>query len=128
MKTCGSHAHDVGYEPSGSDTLTISDDANIQFKKDKHTGTRAQVWKLDEAHRVAKLVYNVDLGVHSRCCGSMQRLKNGDYSSLSGWAPTSYGRTVETDQDGKTVFAIDVQGAIVYRSFRVDDMYSAPSK
>jgi hypothetical protein len=98
----------------------------MQFKNDKKTGTRAQVWRLDEAHRIAKLVYNVDLGVHSRCCGSMQRLKNGGYSSVSGWVPPY--RTVEMDQDGKIVFAIDVQGAIVYRSFRVEDMYSAPSK
>jgi hypothetical protein len=42
--------------------------------------------------------------------------------------PTLYGRTVETDKNGKVLFAIDVQGAIVYRSFRVEDMYSAPSK
>ena len=35
---------------------------------------------------------------------------------------------METDKDGKVLFAIDVQGAIVYRSFRVDDMYSAPVK
>lgn len=123
-----SYAHDVGYEPAGSDSLTISDNASIQFKNDKKTGARAQVWKVDEAHRVAQVVYNVDLGVHTKCCGSMQRLKNGGYSSVSGWVPTLYGRTVETDQDAKIVFAIDVQGAIVYRSFRVDDMYSAPSK
>ena len=123
-----SYAHDVGYEPVGSDTLTVADDANIQFKKDQKTGTRAQVWKLDETNHVAKLVYNVDLGTHSRCCGSMQMLKSGGYSTVSGWAPTLHGRTVETDKNGNILYAIDVQGAMVYRSFRVDDMYSAPSK
>ena len=41
---------------------------------------------------------------------------------------TMYGRTMETDKDGKVVFALDVEDAIVYRSFRVEDMYSAPVK
>jgi arylsulfate sulfotransferase len=123
-----SYAHDVGYEPAGSNTITIADDANIQFKNDKKTGTRAQIWKLDEEKRVATLAYNVDLGLHTRCCGSMQTLKNGNYTTVAGWVPTMFGRTVETDHNGKILFAIDLQGALVYRSFRVEDMYSAPMK
>ena len=77
---------------------------------------------------VATLAYNVDLGVHTICCGSMQTLKNGNYTTVAGWVPPLGGRTVETDKNGKVLFAIDVHGAIVYRSFRVDDMYSAPLK
>jgi hypothetical protein len=119
-----SYAHDVGYEPSGSDMLTIMDNN----QSDKKAGSRAQVWKIDEEKRVATLVYNVDLGVRVNCCGSMQILKNGGYSTEAGWVPTMYGRTMETDKDGKVVFALDVEDAIVYRSFRVEDMYSAPVK
>jgi arylsulfate sulfotransferase len=123
-----SYAHDVGYEPAGSNTLTIADDAHSQFEKDKKTGTRSQIWKLDEEKRIATLAYNVDLGVHSICCGSMQTLKNGNYTTVSGWVPTLHGRTVVSDKNGKVLFAIDLQGALVYRSFRVEDMYSAPMK
>jgi hypothetical protein len=119
-----SYAHDVGYEPSGSDMLTIMDNN----QSDKKAGSRAQAWKIDEEKRIATLVYNVDLGVRVNCCGSMQILKDGGYSTEAGWVPTMYGRTVETDKDGKVVFALDVDNAIVYRSFRVDDMYSAPVK
>jgi hypothetical protein len=121
-----SYAHDVGFEPANSDTLTVSDNANQIFDKDKKTGSRAQVWKLDEEKRIAKLIYNVEVGPHPRCCGSMQLLKSGNYSAVSGWALPMFGRTAEVDRDGKVLFAMDVEGAIVYRSFRVDDMYSAP--
>jgi hypothetical protein len=39
-----------------------------------------------------------------------------------------HGRTVETDKDGKIVFVMELEGVIEYRSFRADDMYSAPVK
>jgi hypothetical protein len=123
-----SFAHDVGYEPAGSNTITVSDNASAIYEKDKKTGSRAQVWKLDEEKRIATLAYNVDLGIHTRCCGSMQTLKNGNYTSIAGWALPLYGHTVETDKAGKVLFATDVEGAIVYRTYRVDDMYSAPGK
>jgi hypothetical protein len=119
-----SYAHDVGYEPAGSDILTIMDNN----QRDPKAGSRAQAWKINEEKRVATLLYNADLGVHVNCCGSMQVLKGGGYSTVAGWVPTQYGRTVETDKDGKVVFAMDVEDVIVYRSFRVDDMYSAPVK
>ena len=98
------------------------------FEKDKKTGARAQVWKLDEDKRVATLVYNVDLGRSLQMLRVDADAEERRLQQVSGWVPTLYGRTVETDKDGKILFAIDVQGAIVYRSFRVDDMYSAPSK
>ncbi len=119
-----SYAHDVGYEPAGSDTLTIMDDN----QRDPKAGSRAQVWKIDEQNRVATLAYSTDLGVHSVCCGSMQRLKNGGYSTVAGFILPERASTVETDKDGKIVFALDVDAAIVYRSFRVDDLYSSPVK
>jgi arylsulfate sulfotransferase len=118
-----SYAHDVGYEPNGSGRLTIMNNG-----KDEKAVNRAQIWKLDEEKHIATLAYNAELGVHVNCCGSMQLLKNGDYSAQSGWVPPMYGRTAEINKDGKIVFAIDVEGAVVYRSFRVDDMYSVPAR
>lgn len=118
-----SYAHDVGYERNGSGRLTI-----MNNNGDKKAGNRAQIWKLDEEQHVATLVYNAELGVHVICCGSLQLLKNGSYSAQSGWVLPAFGRTAEIDKDGKIVFAMDVEGAIVYRSFRVDDMYSAPPR
>jgi hypothetical protein len=56
----------------------------------------------------------------ARVTGSLDtkaiRLPSGDHP----------GRTEEADRDGKVLFSMDVERATVYRSFRVDDMYSAP--
>jgi len=123
-----SYAHDIGFEPAGSNMLALMDNSHVAFGKDSKFESRAQVWKIDEATKTATLVYSASLGAHSGCCGSIQRVKGGGYNSLvgsiSGGSP--HGRTTETDANGKTVFALSIQGSGVYRSFNVPDMYSAP--
>jgi arylsulfate sulfotransferase len=123
-----SFQHDANYEPAGSDTVTIVDDVFALKGKNDKAGVRAQTWKLDEEKHTATLVYNAETGEHTICCGSMQALKNGGYSTSVGWILPMKGRTAETDKDGKVVFAVDVPGAITYRSFRVADMYSPPNR
>jgi arylsulfate sulfotransferase len=125
-----SYAHDVGFEPEGSSTVTLMDNANARHKQDPKTQSRLQVWHLDEKSMTATLAYNADLNGFSICCGSAQTLKNGGYNSVLGWAdPASpHGLTIETDKNGKIVHALAAHGVIVYRSFRVPDMYSAPVK
>jgi arylsulfate sulfotransferase len=125
-----SYAHDVGFEPAGSNTLTLMDDAHAKHQKDQNSESRGQVWKLDEEKLTATLALNADLGGYSFCCGSMQVLKGGGYNSVVGGIDFTsvHGRLVEIDKDGKTVFAAEAEGVIVYRSFRVEDLYSAPVK
>ncbi len=125
-----SYAHDVGFEPAGSNVLTLMDNSHFRYEKDNGAQSRAQVWMLDEPNLRATLAYNADLGGHTICCGSMQDLKGGGYSSVTGWVDMAspHGRTVEVDKDGKIVYVIDLEGVIVYRSFRVSDMYSTPVK
>jgi len=86
------------------------------------------VWKVDEASHTATLVYNADLGVYAAALGSAQSLKNGGYSFEAGTINGIYSRAVETSAAGKVVFALQVEGGSVYRSFRVADIYSAPAK
>lgn len=126
-----SYQHDAGFEPEGSNILTLLDNGHARHDKDSNAKTRGQVWQIDEEKLAATLVRNVNLQVYSPAVGSAQTLKNGGYSFEAGYNdfPVSpYGRTVETDRDGRVVFAIDVHGILVYRSYRVDDMYSAPTK
>jgi hypothetical protein len=135
-----SFQHDAGFEPVGSDILTLTDDGDAgnafgppapgsdpKAQKPK-PGVRAQVWKLDEQKHVATLLVNAPLGVNTICCGSMQVLKNGGYSAVGGWSLPVKGRTTDFDKNGKPVFAIELVGAADYRSYRVADMYSAPIK
>lgn len=126
-----SYQHDVGFDPPGSDTITIFDNGHVRFDKDKSAQTRGQRWRLDEKNLTATLVHNAKLQVYSPAVGAAQTLKNGGYSFNAGFIDSQaapHGRAVETDRDGKLVYAIDVYGTTVYRSYRVDDMYSPPSK
>jgi arylsulfate sulfotransferase len=126
-----SYQHDAGFEPVGSNMLTILDNGHTRFEKDKNALTRGQKWRLDEDNLTATLVHNAKLQVYSPAVGAAQALKNGGYSFNAGYIDNQTsprGRMVETDGDGNVVFAIEVHGILVYRSYRVDDMYSAPVK
>ena len=121
---------DPGFEPVGGNLLSILDDGHERKKIDPAANNRGQVWKLDEETHTATLMHNADLGVYAVAVGSAQSLKNGGYTFEAGFInPASvYSRAVETSADGKVVYALQVEGVIVYRSFRVADMYSAPAK
>lgn len=125
-----SFQHDPGFEPVGGNLISVLDDGHERKKLDPAANNRGQVWKLDEEARTATLVHNADLGVYAVAVGSAQSLKNGGYTFEAGFInPASvYSRAVETSADGKVVYALQVEGLIVYRSFRVADMYSAPVK
>lgn len=125
-----SFQHDAGFEPIGSNLISVLDDGHARKKKDPSANNRGQVWKLDEEAHTATLMHNADLGVYSIAVGSAQSLKNGGYAFEAGFInPDSpYSRAVETSADGKVIYAQQVEGLIVYRCFRVADLYTAPVK
>jgi hypothetical protein len=125
-----SYQHDFGFEPVGSNLVSVLDNGRARNRKDPNANTRGQVWRLDEAAHTATLLHNADLGRYSAAVGSAQTLKNGGYAFEVGFInpPSPYSRAVETSGDGKVVYALQVEGAVVYRSFRVQNMYSAPPK
>lgn len=126
-----SYQHDVGFDPPGSNTITIFDNGHVRFDKDKTAQSRGQQWRLDEEHLTATLIHNAKLQVYSPAVGAAQSLKNHGYSFNAGYvdnANSPFGRMVETDSNNRVVFAMDVYGLTVYRSYRVEDMYSAPAK
>ena len=125
-----SYQHDAGFEPGGSALVSVLDNGHARYKKNPDAHTRGQVWKLDEAAHTATLIENADLGVYSFAVGSAQTLRNGGYSFEAGFInpASTYSRAVETSADGQVIYAQQVEGLIVYRSFRVADLYSAPLK
>lgn len=126
-----SYQHDAGFDPPGSEMLTIFDNGHARQDKDPKALSRGQKWQLDEKNMTATLVYNAKLPVFSGAVGEAQTLKNGDYSFDAGYLnvmTSPHGRTIETDRDGRVVFAMEVQGVLTYRTYRVDDIYSPPAK
>jgi arylsulfate sulfotransferase len=124
-----SYQHDPGFEPVGSDTITILDDGHERAKKHPDAKNRGQVWKLDEKNKIAELIYNADLGVYAVAVGAAQRLSNGGYSFEAGFInPGPFARAIETSPDGRVVYSQQVDGVVDYRSFRVKDLYSGATK
>ena len=123
-----SHQHDGGFA-GGDGALTVFDNGNIRADADPSSHSRGQMWKVDEAARQATLVLNADLGVYSFALGSAHKLPNGGFHFNLGWVPgggAPGARSVEVDQSGKTLFATDA-AASMYRTFRLKDLYTAPS-
>jgi hypothetical protein len=124
-----SFQHDARIEAAGSTRLVVFDDGQRRKKKHPEANNRGQVWALDEKARTATLVYNVDLGAYAIAMGSAQRLSNGGYTFESGLinlGPSPYSRTTETSPDGKIAYGQQLEGGVIYRSYRVSDMYTAP--
>ena len=63
--------------------------------------------------------------------GSAQRLSNGHYHFATGAIITDTslgGKAIETDAEGKIVYALEITGALMYRSNRIADLYTPPSR
>jgi hypothetical protein len=126
-----SYQHDAGFEPAGSDTILLLDNGQRRKKKDPEAHTRGQLWKIDEAARTATLRMSADLGVYSPWVGSAQRLSNGNFHFTAGavfddlsLAPCA----IEVTPEGKVVYELEAHGAAIYRSYRVADLYTPPSR
>jgi arylsulfate sulfotransferase len=126
-----SYQHDVAFEPPGSDSLVLLDNGQRRQKEDPKAHTRGQVWQIDEKSRTATLMTSADLDVYSPFVGSAQRLSNGDLHFTTGVIPEDtsvVGRSFETTADGNVVYALQIWGAVMYRSNRIADLYTPPNR
>jgi hypothetical protein len=125
-----SFQHDSGFDPPGSNIITLFDNGHARNAKDKKSSSRGQAWRIDEQARTATLIHNADLGVYAFAVGSAQTLKNGGYSFQAGFinVASNFTRAIETSKDGRIVYAQQLDGVVEYRSFRVADMYSGTGK
>jgi hypothetical protein len=118
-----SHQHDATILPGPDRLLTLFDNGNARFVRDSTAKSRGQMYQLDEQSRVARLVYNVDLGLYAPAVGSAQRLPNGNFHFDIGFLGGGVlSRSVETDAAGGTVYDIEIGGA-AYRTFRMRSLY-----
>ena len=127
-----SHQHDPGYEPGSLSTISLFDNGNTRLAGDAVGTSRGQVLQLDESRRTVRLLLNAGLGVRSLALGSAQRLRDGNYHFNAGYIsdPTSAvnlsALSIEVDPAGNIVSSVQFL-ALVYRSFRLADLYGLPA-
>ncbi len=123
------HQHDPQFVDE--DALVIYDNGNTRcLDRPDLCYSRGQVYVLDEAARTATLTLNVDLENFSYALGSAQRLRNGNFHFNSGIHGPTDDRIATADEvrpDGSKAYTL-LTRAIVYRSFRMADLYTAPGQ
>jgi len=123
-----SHQHDPNFQADGT-TLLVFDDGNERAAVNPAAQSRGQALSVDETNRTVYLVLNADLGSYSEAVGSAQKLPNGNYHFDSGFILDAQGnlnaQSVELNPSGTQVFEIGFE-APEYRTFRMQDLYTAP--
>ncbi len=123
------HQHDPQFVDE--DALVIYDNGNTRcLDRPDLCYSRGQVYVLNEAARAATLTLNADLENFSYALGSAQRLRNGNFHFNSGIHGPTDDRIATADEvrpDGSKAYTL-LTRAIVYRSFRMADLYTAPGQ
>ena len=123
------HQHDPQFVAENA--LVIYDNGNTRCLDDENLCySRGQVYVLNETARIAALTLNVDLDNFSYALGSAQRLRNGNFHFNSGIHGPQDARIATADEvrpDGSKAYRL-LTRAIVYRSFRLADLYTAPGQ
>jgi hypothetical protein len=114
------------------------DNGRRRHEKFADAKNRGQAWAIDEKTHTATPLVSVDLGEFSAAVGSAQKLANGNYSFESGFIlgnpprgraeESEWSQTTEITPEGKITFKQRAEGSLTYRSFRVPDMYTPPTK
>lgn len=124
------HQHDAHYIADGQ--IIVYDNGNLRCEMSPDPETchsRGQVYEIDDATMTASLVSNVDLGNYAGALGSAQKLRNGNLHFTSGFqSPDTgpFGTSDEFGADDTLAFSLRTDAA-VYRSFRVQNLYSGVS-
>ena len=123
------HPHDSNY--TGENQLVVFDNGNTRCHDNADLCfSRGQVYVIDETGKMAYLSLNTNLGSYCPGLGSAQPLLNGNFHFNSGvnlklFPLHFYGTSTEVLPDGTPSYSIRL-GSLVYRSFRMRDLYSLP--
>jgi arylsulfate sulfotransferase len=117
-----SHQHDASY--ASSNVISVFDNGNSRVSALGGGNSRGQAIAVDEAAKTVSLSLNADVGTYSQALGTAQRLLSGNYEFLSGVITGGHAQASEFGSNASLVSLLDVR-AIVYRAFRLRDLYSA---
>jgi arylsulfate sulfotransferase len=121
-----SHQHDGNFEAGDPTKLMVFDDGNTRVAAMQGGNSRGQVLQIDEQSLSATPVLSADLGVYAPAVGSAQHLRDGNYHFDVGFVMengTIDSYSFEVDPSGQIQYEAH-QNVILYRTFRMTDMYS----
>lgn len=124
-----SHQHDTTFAFNG--LLTVFDNGNTRITEpstfcgngSSQHHSRGQSWSLDETHRVARHIVNLDLGAYSLATGSAELLTLGDYHFFMGFIGGTNSKSVEYTPSNQLRLEEDYPNNVGYRSFRMVTLY-----
>lgn len=124
-----SHQHDATFAFNG--LLTNFDNGNTRITEpstfcgngSSQSHSRGQSWSLDETHKIATQVENLDLGVYSTATGSAELSTLGNYNFFLGFVNGVNSKSVEYTPGGQLRLEEDEQNNVGYRSFRMETLY-----
>ena len=119
--------HESAFEFGGMQIMSVYDDGNTRVGLNGGN-SRGQVLSVDELNRTVSFVLNADLGVFTPAVGSAQPLLNGNWFFDCGQLSlsTTQSKHIEVTGQGSFAFKEQIQ-ANIYRSWRMTDLYSAPT-
>ncbi|MBV9760199.1 MAG: aryl-sulfate sulfotransferase [Acidobacteriaceae bacterium] len=124
-----SHEHDTTFAANG--LLTLFDNGNTRITESSEfcgngsnqNDSRGQSWSLDETHKIATAVENLDLGAYSIATGSAELLPLGNYVFFLGFINSNNSRSVEYTPGGQLRFEEAFPQNVGYRSIRMVNLY-----
>ena len=120
------HQHDGNFEIGDPSKLLVFDDGNTRITAMNGGNSRGQVLQIDEQNHLATPLLNADLGVYSEAVGSAQVLRDGNFHFDAGFVEennTIDSYSFEVSPSGQILYNAH-QNAILYRSFRMTDIYT----
>ena len=112
----------------GPGALIVYDNANPRCEFEALCESRGQIYQLDEIAMQATLSTNIDSGYYAPALGSAQLLENGNVHLDNGSVltpPDVTGIAAEYSPDGTLSYAVSAS-SLIYRSFRMRDLYTPP--
>ena len=112
--------------------IALFDNGNTRIAQFPGQHSRGQAYLLDETHMTATPQLSADLGSYSLALGSAQPLANGNFHFLSGFinpGPAEFAQSIEVLPNPQPAGVLDYTlqtNNVMYRSFRLKDLYNAP--
>ncbi len=121
------HQHDANFQYGTQTILSLFDNGDLRVLRcDTGGSSRGYVLSVDEANRTVTPILVQDVGGYSIGLGTAQLIPgSSNYHFDNGYLqPGPFAKAVEIAPTGTTVFEMDSQDVLTYRSYRMQDLYT----